>query len=63
MADLCLEEVGLVRCILYDKEGDKIDSVSIKPKDMNKPYPLPQKLVRAAVSLVNRKRISLEEKH
>lgn len=61
MADIDLGAVGVVKCVVYDKDGNKIDAVSIKPRGNSKPYPLAQKVLRGVVRLINRRRTFQEE--
>ena len=56
MDKIDFSEVGSVKCVLYDKMDRKIDGVVIKVKDLEKPLPLPQKVLRAVLTLTNKKR-------
>ena len=49
-------EVGMVKCSLYDKNNKRLDSIVIKAKQIDVPYPLPQKVLREVLKLVNVKR-------
>lgn len=49
-------EVGMVKCSLYDKNNKKLDSVVIRAKPALAPYPVPQKVCRLVLWLVNKKR-------
>lgn len=56
MDKIDFSEVGAVKCTVYDKDGKRLDSVTIKPRNTPAPYPLPQKVLRSVYSLVNMKR-------
>lgn len=55
MSTIDLEDVGFIRCTVYDKGGNVMDTLKIKPRQVSKPYPLAQKVLRGAVKLINKR--------
>ena len=56
MDNINLSEVEGIKCVVYGKDRKRMDTITIKARKDVAPIPLPQKVLREVLALVNKKR-------